>query len=124
MRNFNLNQLREMTMTIKEIAEMNLQNIQEVLKNYPPNDGRIVIADYTAEEFAELKKGEDFQQFSQIRRIVVDRLKELGIVDKVILHKIDSVKYYQFLAERGFTHSQKALAAFADIDFRKGEEKK
>jgi hypothetical protein len=34
------------------------------------------------------------------------------------------VKYYQFLAERGLTHGQNALAAFADIDFRKGEEKK
>ena len=103
---------------------MNLKNIQEVLKKYPPHDGRVVIADYTEEEFAELKKGEDFQQFSQIRRIVVDRLKELGIVDQVVLHKIDSVKYYQFLAERGWTNSQKTLAAFADIDFRKGEEKR
>ena len=103
----------------REIAECQVEKIRELLRRYPSEF--VVIADYTADEFAELKPGENYAEYLAIRQIVIDRLGEYGIVDRVILHPV-GVKYYRFLAERKIEHSSKALAYFADVDFRKSKQ--
>ncbi len=107
---------------IKQIAEWQVKQIAELLHKYPSE--QVVIADYTAEEFAELKRGENYAEYLTIRQMVLDRLHELGIADHVILHQVDSVKYYRFLAEHQIEHDSKALAYFADVDYRKSQKQK
>lgn len=106
-------------MTIREIAEESIAVIREKVAMLPDGNHNIVIADYTEEEFAELRKGEDYARYKAVQNLVADRLKEFGIADRVIFHKVDSVKYYHFLAEKKITHSQKALAYFASVDYQK-----
>ena len=108
------------SLSIRQKADEQIKVIQNILKQLDAQtDGecqQIVVADYTEEEFKELKKGEDWKEWSTIQLIVADRLKELGLADRVILHKIDSVKYYQFLAEEGLEHNTANLGYFAAID--------
>ena len=105
---------------IKQIADWQVKKIRDLLKKHPSKE--IIIADYTAEEFAELKRGESYEEYLAIRQMVLDRLRELGIADHVVLHQVDSVKYYRFLAEHKIEHDSKALAYFADVDYRKSQE--
>lgn len=101
--------------TKREIAEWQVAKIRDLLEKFPSDP--VIIADYSAAEFAELKKGEDYAEYLAIRQIVIDRLGEYGIVDRVILHPVDSVKYYQFLAEKKIPHGSQSLAYFADVDY-------
>lgn len=107
---------------IKQIADWQVKQIAELLRRYPSE--QVVIADYTAEEFAELKRGESYAEYLAIRQIVLERLRELGIADHVVLHKVDSVKYYRFLAEHKIEHDSKSLAWFADVDYHKSQKLK
>ena len=107
---------------IKQIADWQVKQIRDLLKKYPSKE--IIIADYTEEEFAELKRGEDYAEYLAIRQIVLNRLREQGIADHVVLHKVDSVKYYRFLAEHGVEHDSKSLAWFADADYHKSQKLK
>lgn len=107
---------------LQQIADWQVKQITELLHRYPSE--QVVIADYTAEEFAELKRGESYAEYLAIRQMVLDRLRELGIADRVVLHQVDSVKYYRFLAEHRIEHDSKALAYFADVDYRKSQEQK
>jgi hypothetical protein len=112
------------SLSIREKADEQIKVIQNILKQLDAQMGgncqQIVVADYTEEEFAELKKGEDWHEWSAIQTIVADRLKELNLADRVILHKVDSVKYYQFLAEQKLEHNTQSLSYFAAIDYGKG----
>lgn len=113
------------SLSIREKADEQIKVIQNILKQLDAQMGgscqQIVVADYTEEEFKELKKGEDWKEWSAIQLIVADRLKELGLADRVILHKVDSVKYYKFLAEHGIEHNTQSLSYFAAIDYERGE---
>lgn len=116
--------------TIREKVHWQVRQIKEILQqteNELPERHRrdpLVIADYTEEEFTELKKGENYPEYCIVRDLVVDRLQELGIAEKVVLHKVDSVKYYKFLAEKKITHDSKALAYFASVDYMKQQRSK
>ncbi len=108
------------SLSIRQKADEQIKIIKQILAELDAQMGgncqQIVVADYTEDEFKELKKGEDWKEWSAIQLIVADRLKELNLADRVILHKIDSVKYYQFLAKEGLEHSTANLGYFAVID--------
>lgn len=110
-------------LSIREKADEQIKVIKNILKQLDAQMGgncqQIVVADYTEEEFKELKKGEEWKEWNAIQLIVADRLKELGLADRVILHKIDSVKYYKFLTEQGIEHNTQSLSYFAAIDHGK-----
>jgi hypothetical protein len=112
--------------TIEYKVEAAIQQIRKVLaeadKASGGKCGGIVIADYTREEFEELKPGEDWLEFAEIQTIVAERLKELGIADRVILHPVDSVKYYRFLAENKFENNPASISYFAAVDYQKSKE--
>lgn len=111
------------SLSIRQKADEQIKIIKQILAELDAQMGgncqQIVVADYTEEEFKELKKGEDWKEWNAIQLIVADRLKELGLADRVILHKVDSVKYYKFLAEQGIEHNPQSLSYFAAIDYGK-----
>lgn len=107
---------------IAEIASWQVQQISELLAECP-TDNPLVIADYTAEEFAELKRGESYEDYLQIRELVLRQLQKLGIAGKIVLYPVDSVKYYRFLAEHKIENDSKALAYFANIEYLKSIKK-
>lgn len=108
--------------TKREIAEWQVAQIRDLLEKFPSDP--VIIADYFPAEFAELKPDEDYAEYLAIRQIVIDRLGEYGIVNRVILHPVDSVKYYQFLAEQKIEHDSKAIAYFANMDYWKNNKNK
>lgn len=84
----------------------------------------VIIADYTEDEFKELKPGEDWVEFCKIQALVAIRLKEIGIADRVILHPVDSVKYYRFLAENKLENNPASISYFAAVDYQKEQKNK
>jgi hypothetical protein len=115
-------------MTIEDKINATILQIQNVLAEADKaSNGEcqgIVIADYTREEFKELKPGEDWFEFAAIQTAVAERLKELGIADRVILHPVDSVKYYRFLAENKLENTPASISYFAAVDYQKSQESK
>jgi hypothetical protein len=113
-------------MTVAEKVNAAIQQIQKVLAEADKaSNGEcqgIVIADYTKEEFEELKPGEDWLEFAEIQTSVAEKLKELGIADRVILHPVDSVKYYRFLAENKLENNPASISYFAAVDYQKSQE--
>jgi hypothetical protein len=113
-------------MTIEDKVNAAIQHIRKVLaeadKASGGKCGGIVVADYTRDEFEELKPGEDWLEFAEIQTCVAERLKELGIADRVILHPVDSVKYYRFLAENKLENNPASISYFAAVDYQKSQE--
>ena len=115
-------------MTVEDKIKAAIQQIRKVLAEADKASGGkcagIVVADYTKEEFAELKPGEDWLEFAEIQTMVAEKLKELGIANRVILHPVDSVKYYRFFAENELENNQASVSYFAVVDYQKSQENK
>lgn len=115
-------------LTIEDKVNATIQQIRKVLAEADKASGGkcagIVVADYTREEFEELKPGENWLEFAEIQTSVAEKIKELGIADRVILHPVDSVKYYKFLAENKLENNQASISYFAAVDYQKSQEEK
>lgn len=115
-------------MTIEDKVNASIRQIRKVLaeadKAATGGECRqVVIADYSREEFEELKPGEDWLEFAEIQTLVAERIKELGLADRVVLHPVDSVKYYRFLAEKNLENNPASISYFAAVDYQQTKSK-
>lgn len=79
------------------------------------NPGAVIaVATYTAEEFAELRKGENYTLFKQQERKFAEALCRAGVpAGSVVFVEIDSVGYYRFIAERKMELGEASRSAYA-----------
>ena len=74
----------------------------------------IAVATYTAEEFAELRKGEDYNEFKRGEREFAEALCNAGVPAwHISFVEIDSVGYYRFIAERNMELGEASRSAYA-----------
>lgn len=106
----------------RRIAELNMKEILQILKEtdrkIEGDRSGVVIATYTAEEFAELKPGEDYELFKLVERYVIEDLAAKGIKN-VFFQQVDSVEYYKFIAEQNLENNPASIAYFANITYTK-----
>ena len=104
----------------RRIAELNMKEILQILnetdRKIEGERSGVVIATYTAEEFAELKHGEDYELFKLVERYVIEDLAAEGIKN-VFFQQVDSVEYYKFIAENDLENSPASIAYFANVKY-------
>ena len=98
---------------------MNLSIIEQqvafVKRMVAENPGAVLaIATYTAEEFAELRKGEDYNEFKRSEREFAEALCRAGVPPhNISFVEIDSAGYYRFIAERKMKLGESSRSAYA-----------
>ena len=91
------------------------QQVAFVKQMIAENPGAVLaIATYTAEEFAELRKGEDYNEFKRSEREFAEALCRAGVpAHNIAFVEIDSVGYYRFIAERKMELGEASRSAYA-----------
>ena len=91
------------------------QQVAFVKQMITENPGAVLaIATYTAEEFAELRKGEDYNEFKRSEREFSEALCRAGVpAHNIAFVEIDSVGYYRFIAERKMELGEASRSAYA-----------
>lgn len=91
------------------------QQVLFVKQKLAENPGAIIaLATYTQEEFAELRKGEDYNEFKRSEREFTEALCRAGVPAwRVSFVEIDSVGYYRFIAERNMELGEASRSAYA-----------
>jgi hypothetical protein len=91
------------------------QQVAFVKSMVAENPGAVIaIATYTAEEFAELRRGEDYNEFKRGEREFVEALCRAGVpAHNIAFVEIDSVGYYRFIAERKMELGEASRSAYA-----------
>ena len=91
------------------------QQVAFVKQMITENPGAVLaIATYTAEEFAELRKGEDYNEFKRSEREFAEALCRAGVpAHNIAFVEIDSVGYYRFIAERKMELGEASRSAYA-----------
>ena len=91
------------------------QQVKFVKELLAENPGAVIaVATYTPEEFAELRKGENYQQFKSEERQFAEALCRAGVPARNIAFvEIDSVGYYRFIAERKMELGEASRSAYA-----------
>ena len=94
------------------VIEQQVALVQTLLAENP--GAVIAVATYTAEEFAELRKGENYALFKQQERKFAEALVNAGVpAGRVVFVEIDSVGYYRFIAERKMELGEASRSAYA-----------
>lgn len=101
------------------------QQVQFVKQKLAENPGAVIgIATYTAEEFAELRRGEDYNEFKRSEREFAEALCRAGVpVHNIAFVEIDSVGYYRFIAEKGMELGDASRSAYAAYLLNRGVSK-
>lgn len=101
------------------------QQVQFVKQKLAENPGAVIaLATYTAEEFAELRKGEDYTKFKRSEREFAEELCRAGIpAQNIAFVEIDSVGYYRFIADRKLELDEASRSAYAAYLLNRGEVK-
>lgn len=91
------------------------QQVRFVKQKLAENPGAVIaLATYTAEEFAELRRGEDYQRFKSEERQFAEALCRAGVpAHSIAFVEIDSVGYYRFIAERKMELGEASRSAYA-----------
>lgn len=96
---------------MKHIEEK-LNFIRDLLSKAPAG-AQLALATYTAEEFAELRPGDDYADFKREERVIAERLIADGISGSVQFVPIDSVGYYRFIGQNNMNNNEASRAAYA-----------
>lgn len=101
------------------------QQVQFVKQKLSENPGAVIaLATYTAEEFAELRKGEDYNKFKRSEREFAEALCRAGVpAHNIAFVEIDSVGYYRFIAERKMNLDESSRSAYAAYLLNRGVSK-
>lgn len=91
------------------------QQVAFVKSMVAENPGAVIaIATYTAEEFAELRKGEDYNEFKRGEREFAEALCRAGVpAHNIAFVEIDSPGYYRFIAEQKMELGEASRSAYA-----------
>lgn len=91
------------------------QQVAFVKQMIAENPGAVIaIATYTAEEFAELRRGEDYNEFKRSEREFAEALCRAGVpAHNIAFVEIDSVGYYRFIAKRKMELGEASRSAYA-----------
>lgn len=91
------------------------QQVKFVKRLLAENPGAVIaIATYTAEEFTELRKGENYETFKKAEREFAEQLCNAGVsADNVVFVEIDSAGYYRFIGERKMENNEASRSAYA-----------
>lgn len=105
---------------MKSIIDQQVQFVKEMIAENP--GAVIAVATYTPEEFAELRKGEDYNQFKRQERQFVEALCRAGVpAHNIAFVEIDSVGYYRFIAEKGMELGEASRSAYAAYLLNRGK---
>lgn len=59
---------------------------------------RVVIATYSREEFAELRPGENYDEYKRQERAIAEGLAARGLLGRIVFQPITAAGYYRWLA--------------------------
>lgn len=97
---------------MKNIIEQQVEFVKQMIRENP--GAVIAVATYTPEEFTELRKGEDYNQFKRQERQFVEALCRAGVpAHNVAFVEIDGSGYYRFIAERKMELGEASRSAYA-----------
>jgi hypothetical protein len=101
------------------------QQVQFIKQKLAENPGAVLaLATYTAEEFAELRKGEDYNEFKRGEREFAEALCRAGVpAHNIAFVEIDSSGYYRFIAERKMELGEASRSAYAAYLLNRGVSK-
>ena len=86
--------------------------VKSMISEHP--NAVLAIATYTAEEFAELRPGEDYTAFKTGEREFAEALCRAGVpAHNIAFVEIDSVGYYRFIAEKKMELGESSRSAYA-----------
>lgn len=86
--------------------------IKEISRKMGGKPQKVAIATYSEEDFAEIRKGESFEDFSEQEEFFREFLEMEDLLGFVYFLPVDAVEYFQFLALENIPDNQKARAAF------------
>ena len=96
----------------KDILEQQVQFTRQLLNKNPGK--KLALATYTPEEFAEIRRGESYEDFKLRERLFIERLTGEGIsADQIEFVEVDSVGFYEFIGKNGMPNNEGTRAAYA-----------
>lgn len=81
---------------MKEIVEKQIQAAMDLLGQ--KENGQVVIATYDRDEFAELRRGEDYDAYKKQERAFAEGLAARGLLGRIKFQPITAEGYYHWLA--------------------------
>jgi len=97
---------------MRTVVEQQIAMVRQIAAEYP--DAKLTIATYDREEFAELRRGEDYDRFKRQERQFLEGLARAGLMDRIFLQPIDAAGYWRFLAQHPeFEEDEASRSAYA-----------
>lgn len=107
---------------MNNIIDQQVKFVKELLAENPV--AVIALATYTEEEFAELRKGEDYQQFKSEERQFAEALCQASVpANNIAFVEIDSVGYYRFIAEKKNENGRKQPVGLCGVEIKQAKVK-